>query len=214
MDSFYLLSGSEPRRPKGVTITSAPGTHYPQALPGQTGRQGRQLVRDQTGLSSFRFMAPLDSFLLSSCVTERVRAKTIIAAPGTHYPQALPGQTGRQGRQLVRDQTGLSSFRFMAPLDSFLLSSCVTERVRAKTIIAAPGTHYPQALPAASRPSCHRQLGFKLFDSVRHKKKSRYSIGVPAFLGAGNRNRTGTLFTARDFKSLVSTYSTIPAALP
>ena len=29
--------------------------------------------------------------------------------------------------------------------------------------------------------------------------------------GAGNRTRTGTLFTARDFKSLVSTYSTTPA---
>ena len=32
-----------------------------------------------------------------------------------------------------------------------------------------------------------------------------------SFFGAGNRNRTGTLFTARDFKSLVSTYSTMPA---
>ena len=32
-------------------------------------------------------------------------------------------------------------------------------------------------------------------------------------LGAGNRTRTGTLFTARDFKSLVSTYSTIPATV-
>ena len=29
--------------------------------------------------------------------------------------------------------------------------------------------------------------------------------------GAGNRNRTGTDFTPRDFKSLVSTYSTMPA---
>ena len=31
------------------------------------------------------------------------------------------------------------------------------------------------------------------------------------FVGAGNRNRTGTDFTPRDFKSLVSTYSTMPA---
>ena len=33
-----------------------------------------------------------------------------------------------------------------------------------------------------------------------------------SLFGAGNRNRTGTLFTARDFKSLVSTYSTMPAS--
>ena len=33
------------------------------------------------------------------------------------------------------------------------------------------------------------------------------------WFGAGNRNRTGTLFRARDFKSLVSTYSTMPAQL-
>ena len=32
-----------------------------------------------------------------------------------------------------------------------------------------------------------------------------------SYFGAGNRNRTGTRFTARDFKSLVSTYSTMPA---
>ena len=31
------------------------------------------------------------------------------------------------------------------------------------------------------------------------------------FFGAANRNRTGTDFTPRDFKSLVSTYSTIAA---
>ena len=31
------------------------------------------------------------------------------------------------------------------------------------------------------------------------------------FSGAGNRTRTGTLFTARDFKSLVSTDFTMPA---
>ena len=32
-------------------------------------------------------------------------------------------------------------------------------------------------------------------------------------IGAGNRNRTGTDFTPRDFKSLVSTYSTMPACM-
>ena len=31
------------------------------------------------------------------------------------------------------------------------------------------------------------------------------------WFGAGDRTRTGTLFGARDFKSLVSTYSTTPA---
>ena len=36
--------------------------------------------------------------------------------------------------------------------------------------------------------------------------------GASFFIGAGNRNRTGTDFTPRDFKSLVSTCSTIPAA--
>ena len=34
-----------------------------------------------------------------------------------------------------------------------------------------------------------------------------------AFVGAADRNRTGTDFTPRDFKSLVSTYSTTAAYL-
>ena len=34
---------------------------------------------------------------------------------------------------------------------------------------------------------------------------------LPFFHGAGNRTRTGTLLTARDFKSLVSTDFTMPA---
>ena len=37
-------------------------------------------------------------------------------------------------------------------------------------------------------------------------------MGSVLLFGAGNRNRTGTLFTGRDFKSLVSTYSTMPAS--
>ena len=37
--------------------------------------------------------------------------------------------------------------------------------------------------------------------------------GVLLYVGAGNRTRTGTDFTPRDFKSLVSTYSTMPASL-
>ena len=49
------------------------------------------------------------------------------------------------------------------------------------------------------------------FDSWLLQQKTRPPLGVGSF-GAGNRNRTGTLFTARDFKSLVSTYSTMPAS--
>ena len=52
------------------------------------------------------------------------------------------------------------------------------------------------------------------FRSVRarylHKAKERGSC-LSLLLGAGNRTRTGTLFTARDFKSLVSTDFTMPA---
>ena len=57
----------------------------------------------------------------------------------------------------------------------------------------------------------------ELFDSqgfsVRKKSKSPKPIvlTVSDFCGAGNRTRTGTLFTARDFKSLVSTDFTMPA---
>ena len=48
------------------------------------------------------------------------------------------------------------------------------------------------------------------FDSSAGTTKGTPPTGCP-FCGAGNRNRTGTRFTARDFKSLVSTYSTMPA---
>ena len=48
------------------------------------------------------------------------------------------------------------------------------------------------------------------FDSRLQRKNPAPRMGS-GFFGAGNRNRTGTDFTPRDFKSLVSTYSTMPA---
>ena len=48
------------------------------------------------------------------------------------------------------------------------------------------------------------------FDSSAENQQQGTPLGYPV-VGAGNRNRTGTRFTARDFKSLVSTYSTMPA---
>ena len=48
------------------------------------------------------------------------------------------------------------------------------------------------------------------FDSAIYIQKADTPTGYLLF-GAANRNRTGTLFTARDFKSLVSTCSTIAA---
>ena len=47
--------------------------------------------------------------------------------------------------------------------------------------------------------------------AFRHQKREARR---PLFFGAGNRTRTGTLFTARDFKSLVSTDFTMPAVVP
>ena len=47
------------------------------------------------------------------------------------------------------------------------------------------------------------------FDSVQDQKK-RDALH-PSSFGAADRNRTGTDFTPRDFKSLVSTYSTTAA---
>ncbi len=48
------------------------------------------------------------------------------------------------------------------------------------------------------------------FDSDRHRNNGIPGSGIPLF-GAADRNRTGTDFTPRDFKSLVSTYSTTAA---
>ena len=50
------------------------------------------------------------------------------------------------------------------------------------------------------------------FDSLVAGDKKRERQKPLSFFGAGNRNRTGTDFTPRDFKSLVSTYSTMPAS--
>ena len=47
-------------------------------------------------------------------------------------------------------------------------------------------------------------------DSYSLIKKQSTPLGA-LFFGAGDRDRTGTLFTARDFKSLVSACSTTPA---
>ncbi len=44
----------------------------------------------------------------------------------------------------------------------------------------------------------------------KHRSK-KHLLSQVLFCGAGNRTRTGTPVTARDFKSLVSTYSTMPA---
>ena len=48
------------------------------------------------------------------------------------------------------------------------------------------------------------------FESYQHSKKADTHSGI-CFFGAGDRTRTGTSVTSRDFKSLVSTYSTTPA---
>ena len=72
--------------------------------------------------------------------------------------------------------------------------------------------------PLHNQPPCcichrqHRAVGpesNRRFDSVAITKAGpRWG---PAFVGAADRNRTGTDFTPRDFKSLVSTYSTTTA---
>ena len=63
-------------------------------------------------------------------------------------------------------------------------------------------------------PAVHRTAAFK-WVRVRHlyTNKKREAACLPFLIGAGNRTRTGTLFTARDFKSLVSTDFTMPAWL-
>ena len=51
------------------------------------------------------------------------------------------------------------------------------------------------------------------FDPGINKKEMGESRCFLPFLGAADRDRTGTLFRARDFKSLVSACSTTPAAI-
>ena len=59
----------------------------------------------------------------------------------------------------------------------------------------------------------HRTVAFNLFESDYLYKRKKHPNWGAFFVGAGNRTRTGTLFTARDFKSLVSTDFTMPAWL-
>ena len=49
------------------------------------------------------------------------------------------------------------------------------------------------------------------FESGSIPTRKREATASLFLVGAGNRTRTGTLFTARDFKSLVSTDFTMPA---
>ena len=60
---------------------------------------------------------------------------------------------------------------------------------------------------------CSRRLFISvLIMRFPYKKRTVKSVGFENSPFAGNRNRTGTAFKLpRDFKSLVSTYSTIPA---
>ena len=62
-----------------------------------------------------------------------------------------------------------------------------------------------------SRATVLRTVALDGFDPFPRTKHKREAFGLPFIFGAGDRDRTGTLFTARDFKSLVSAYSTTPA---
>ena len=50
------------------------------------------------------------------------------------------------------------------------------------------------------------------FHRKENKRNDNFLAKAVVSFGAGDRDRTGTLFTARDFKSLVSACSTTPAA--
>ena len=66
-------------------------------------------------------------------------------------------------------------------------------------------------LPPAALPSLP---GLSPAVRVRFQQRINPIVNVSftmGFIGAGDRTRTGTPVTARDFKSLVSTYSTTPA---
>ena len=70
--------------------------------------------------------------------------------------------------------------------------------------------------PPSSRrqATVHRTVALYGFDpghfGIIRKERPRWGL---SFLGAGDRDRTGTLFRARDFKSLVSACSTTPASI-
>ena len=61
-------------------------------------------------------------------------------------------------------------------------------------------------MPAALIRAAFRWVRVRLLFGI----KKGHPVEV-SFFGAGNRTRTGTLLTARDFKSLVSTDFTMPA---
>ena len=56
-----------------------------------------------------------------------------------------------------------------------------------------------------------RNFEAELFRTVGLRIAGTLAAEGPLLFGAGNRTRTGTLLTARDFKSLVSTDFTMPA---
>ena len=67
-------------------------------------------------------------------------------------------------------------------------------------------------LSSRERADVHRTSAFDGFDPASQPTAKERGISLSLLLGAGDRDRTGTLFTARDFKSLVSACSTTPAA--
>ena len=82
--------------------------------------------------------------------------------------------------------------------------SLPTERLRPSP---TPATHSaPLTPPPAAVASFPR-----LSPAVRVGSTKKERAKSPLFSGAGDRTRTGTSVTSRDFKSLVSTYSTTPA---
>ena len=72
----------------------------------------------------------------------------------------------------------------------------------------ASPTYAPKFLfQSSAKPT--PQLSIVHSDFPTQQKRRGQSLSL--FFGAGDRDRTGTLFTARDFKSLVSACSTTPA---
>ena len=99
-------------------------------------------------------------------------------------------------------------FCFLVPL-----SCCGARRMSSASVRLRPS---PTAATRSPRCIRHwRRSGRSPESHLRFDSESSIPAkgtpkGVP-FAGAADRNRTGTLFTARDFKSLVSTYSTTTA---
>ena len=85
-------------------------------------------------------------------------------------------------------------------------------RVARLVCIFFPGGKKIEVLPPSSRrqATVHRTSAFRRVRSSCTLPERAPPNGG-ALSGAGDRDRTGTLFTARDFKSLVSACSTTPA---